>query len=117
MMKKTHILLLISLGFIALCFLTSGCRTGGKWVKTSSSGIKSVVGPSDLVKQPSGTYKIKPINVKAPESKPVPIKPIYKGPETEILKESVAPKVKPAKIKNSFYEKPVFDDQFLLEKT
>jgi len=57
-----------------------GCRTGGRTLNTNSSGISSVVSPSDLVKQPNGTYKIKPSQAKQVElpptkSRPVPVEP------------------------------------------
>ena len=76
-----------------LLFLSVGCRTGGSRINTSSSGIRSVVSPSNLVKQSNGVYKLDPIKpvVKVEPVKPVikpsePVKPVVKPSEPAIVK-------------------------------
>jgi hypothetical protein len=58
-----------------------GCRTGGKWVGAGSSGIKNIIAPSQLIKQPSGVYKLKPrATPKPPASPKVAIPPVKTAP-------------------------------------
>ena len=57
-----------------------GCRTGGTTLNTSSSGIKSVVSSSNLVRQSNGVYRIEPIR-SAPQSKQVKLSPAKSRPK------------------------------------
>ena len=58
-----------------------GCRTGGKWVSAGSSGIKNIITPSQLIKQPSGVYKLKPRTTPKPPASPkVAIPPVRTTP-------------------------------------
>ena len=76
------------------------CRTGGRTLNTNSSGIKSVVSPSDLIRQPSGTYKIKP---QANQTKlpPAISKPVIPEPQSAKAKD-VPIKITPADSKTPF---------------
>jgi hypothetical protein len=59
-------LLLVGLLLMGQC----GCRTGGSWVG-GGSGVKQVITPSDLEKQPNGTFKLKPKSIGIPPGNPV----------------------------------------------
>ena len=50
----------------------SGC-IGGKKVNASSAG--RVITSSELIRQPNGVYKLKPVKIEAVKSRPVPIEP------------------------------------------
>jgi hypothetical protein len=59
--RLVPIWLLPLLLLIALCMIQCGCRTGGKTLRTNSSGIESVITSSNLIRQPNGTYKTEPM--------------------------------------------------------
>ena len=73
--KLWSVLAVIFIGMLITC---SGCKTGGKKISTGSTGIVNVIGPSDLIQQPNGTYKLKP-KFLAPQ--PADLKPVRSRPE------------------------------------
>jgi hypothetical protein len=86
------------LGFVLA--MQCSCRTGGRTLNTNSSGIKSVVSPSDLIRQPNGTYKIKP-QTKQVELPPAISNPVI--PEPQSAKAEDAPiKITPADSRTPF---------------
>jgi hypothetical protein len=52
-----------------------GCRTGGTKLNTNSSGIKSVVSSSNLVRQSNGVYKLEPVQPKQVKLHPAKSRP------------------------------------------
>ena len=60
--------LLAIIAVSVLIVFATGCKTGKK-LNTNSSGIIRVITPSDLIRQPNGTFKLKPKN-------PLPSKPV-----------------------------------------
>jgi hypothetical protein len=65
---------------IIFSLMQCGCRTGGTTLNTSSSGIKSVVSSSNLVRQSNGVYRIEPVQ-SAPQSKQVKLSPAKSRPK------------------------------------
>jgi hypothetical protein len=65
--------------FILICMLItcSGC-IGGKRVNANSAG--SVINPSRLVQQPNGIFRLEPVEIQHPKSKPVKIDPVRSQP-------------------------------------
>jgi hypothetical protein len=68
--KQSEVILLLKLSIMKVFILTffvvlvgclSGCKTGGSWVKSSSPNVK-VVSPSDVIKNPNGTYSLNKAN-------------------------------------------------------
>ena len=52
-----------------------GCKTGGTKLNTNSSGIKSVVSSSNLVRQSNGVYKLEPVQPKQVKLHPAKSRP------------------------------------------
>jgi len=65
---------LFILSLLVLIGCLSGCKTGGSWVKSASPNIK-VISPSDLIKNPNGTFRLKDGNT-LPEKEKVTSKEI-----------------------------------------
>ena len=57
------------------CMTQCGCRTGGTTLNTSSSGIKSVISSSNLVRQSNGVYRIEPTQPKQVKLQPAKSRP------------------------------------------
>ena len=70
----------------------SGC-IGGKKVNANSTGIN--IAPSRLVQQPNGIFKLEPIKIQHPKSKPVKIEPVRSRPTLPELKSAEAVKIEP----------------------
>ena len=90
---KLHNTSLIWCLTIAFALSFTGCKFGKK-VNTDSSGITRVIGPSSLVRQPDGTYKINPASTNLPEAKPIKTKPVQVKPVRS--KPTYTPEVKSA---------------------
>ena len=65
---------------IIFSLMQCGCRTGGTTLNTNSSGIKSVISSSNLVRQSNGVYRIEPIQ-SAPQSKQTKLSPAKSRPK------------------------------------
>ena len=60
---------IIAISMLITC--SSGCKFGKK-LNTNSTGVVRVITPNDLIKQPNGTYKLKPAS-------PIRSKPVIKS--------------------------------------
>ena len=61
--------------FITFSLIQCGCRTGGTTLNTNSSGIKSVVSSSNLVRQSNGVYRLEPVQPKQVKLPPAKSRP------------------------------------------
>ena len=83
--------------FISMLITCSGGCKFGKKVNTGSSGVHRVIKPSDLIKQPNGTFKLKPgIPIK---SKPIVRSEPVRTPPKPIKIESAKPTYKKEELK------------------
>ena len=91
--------IVVLIGFLLLNMC--GCKTGGKWVGSGSTGAKQIIIPSELQQQPDGTYRIKPKESQPVEVKstPVEIKSAITRPELPEPKSATAEDLPPEKIK------------------
>tara|TARA_Y100000592_G_scaffold46944_1_gene74528 strand:- start:140 stop:721 length:582 start_codon:yes stop_codon:yes gene_type:complete len=64
--------------FISMLITCSGGCKSGKKLNSGSSGAVRIIGPSDLIQQPDGTFKLGPQNVK---TKKIEIAPAKREPE------------------------------------
>jgi hypothetical protein len=76
---------IIAISMLITC--SSGCKFGKK-LNTNSTGVVRVITPNDLIKQPNGTYKLKPAS-------PVRSKPVVKS--EPVRTNPVTPKPQSAK--------------------
>jgi len=75
-MKFIFLSLIVAVGCL------SGCR-GGKSISNKSTGI-NIISPSDLERQPNGTYKVKPAKVESAKSKPQSVNQSVKANPTSV---------------------------------
>jgi hypothetical protein len=100
-MKLSGLILFILIAMLITC---SGCIKGGRTVDASTTG--RTITSSELIRQPNGIYKLKPVKIEPVKSKPVPVepksaiaKPAYVKPESAIGKPTpFEPTVKEAKL-------------------
>ena len=78
-----------------------GCRTGGTTLNTNSSGIKSVISSSNLVRQSNGVYRIEPTKSKQVELPPARSKPVIPTPQS-VEGKDVPIKIAPADSRTPF---------------
>jgi hypothetical protein len=93
---------IIAISMLITC--SGGCKFGKK-VNSGSSGVVRVIGPSDLIQQPNGTYKLKP---QSSTLKPIDLKPVRSRPEEPKLESAkptpVTPQVKTPKFEPTKFE-------------
>tara|TARA_R100000808_G_C2127545_1_gene137488 strand:+ start:152 stop:781 length:630 start_codon:yes stop_codon:yes gene_type:complete len=91
--KLTTIILFILIMSLITC---SGC-IGGKKVNANSTGVN--ISPSRLVQQPNGIFRLEPVEIQHPKSKPVKIDPVRSQPvsptPTSAEPTKIEPKVNP----------------------
>ena len=80
--------------FILICMLItcSGC-IGGKKVNANSTGV--TINPSRLVQQPNGVFRLEPVEIQHPKSKPVKIESARSRPAPPELKSAEPTKIEP----------------------
>ena len=88
-MKLTGLILFILIAMLITC---SGC-IGGKKVNANSSGIN--ITPSRLVQQPNGIFRLEPVEIQHPKSKPVKIDPVRSQPVSPKLTSVEPTKIEP----------------------
>lgn len=87
--KLTTLIIFILIAMLITC---SGC-IGGKKVNAHSAGVN--ITPSRLVQQPNGIFRLEPVEIQHPKSKPVKIEPVRSRPTPPELKSAEAVKIEP----------------------
>ena len=88
-MKLTGLILFILIAMLITC---SGC-IGGKKVNANSTGVN--ITPSRLVQQPNGIFRLEPVEIQHPKSKPVKIDPVRTQPVSPKLTSAEPTKIEP----------------------
>ncbi len=89
---KIRLMGLILFILIAMLITCSGC-IGGKKVSANSTGVN--IAPSRLVQQPNGIFRLEPVEIQHPKSKPVKIQPVRSQPTPPEPKSAEPTKIEP----------------------
>ena len=91
----------------------SGCIKGGRTVSANTTG--TAITSSELIRQPNGIYKLKPVKIEPVKSKPVPVEPkSVVAKSTYVKPESAVGK--PAPFKPTIKEVKLSPAEILIEE-
>jgi len=89
---KIKLSVLIIFILISIIIVCCGC-IGGKSVNAHGAG--TTISPSRLIQQPNGIFRLEPVEIQHPKSKPVKIEPVRSRPTPPELKSAEAVEIEP----------------------